>query len=233
MNAVRVAITHAKQTIHPVHSLVCTDPELSRELLFYFDVTDGCETAINYVEGDPDVYERALHAQADVEDCEVYRDANGGCYSYLRSELDAHNRRLAAAFRRETLAVVPPVEFLPDRRMIVSLVGTSTDVREIRNEIPDAVSMEVVSVGSIPGSTRSALTAKQRRAIETAWELGYYELPREANLEAIASELECAISTVSNLLRRAHATLVAAELGVTEDGNGRVGGVTAARTSDV
>ncbi|WP_436342991.1 helix-turn-helix domain-containing protein [Natronorubrum sp. FCH18a] len=216
MRAIRIAITHTETTIHPIHSLVCSERELTRELILYVTTADGVETTINYVEGDPDAYESALRTELDVDEYEVYSDGTDGCYSYLRNELDAYNRDLATAFQRDTLAVIPPIEYLPDRRMIVTLVVTSREFRQFREEIPDELTVDVVSVGSVPRISQSRLTAKQRRAIRTAWELGYYDIPRTATLEEIATELGYAVSTVSDLLRRGQAGLVAAELGVDE-----------------
>lgn len=213
MKALRIAITHTETTIHPIHSLVCTTADISRELILYFRISDGFETTINYIEGDPDTYETALETELDIDDYEVYPDGNGGCYSYIRNELDTHSWELVTAFDRDTVAVIPPIEFLPDRRMLVSVVTGASEFQQIRDEVPDELTVEVVSVGTVPQLTDSYLTAKQRRAIRTAWELGYYDIPRSATLEDIAARLECSVSTASDLLRRGQASLVAAELG--------------------
>ncbi|SDR29519.1 helix-turn-helix domain-containing protein [Natronobacterium texcoconense] len=213
MRTIRIAITHTAATIHPIHALVCEHPDVHRELLLYFSLSDGYETAINYLEGDPDVYERALQ-DLEIDEYEVYPDGEDGCYSYLRDELDDYNKSLATAFRRDELAVVPPVEYLPDRRLLLTLVTTADEFQKITEEIPAEVSIDVLSIDSAPRAAGSTLTSTQRRAIETAWELGYYEIPRTADLEAVAAELDSAVSSVSDLLRRAHANLVAAELGV-------------------
>jgi predicted DNA binding protein len=39
--------------------------------------------------------------------------------------------------------------------------------------------------------------------------VGYYEVPRAGGIEAVADELDCAVSTASALVRRAESTLVA------------------------
>lgn len=46
------------------------------------------------------------------------------------------------------------------------------------------------------------LTDKQRAALETAIEMGYFEVPRAAHLEDIATELGISPSSASALLRR-------------------------------
>jgi len=48
----------------------------------------------------------------------------------------------------------------------------------------------------------SVLTPKQQNAIQTALELGYYDVPREAYLEDVAEALDISPSATSSLLRR-------------------------------
>lgn len=49
---------------------------------------------------------------------------------------------------------------------------------------------------------RSLLTAKQERALETALEMGYYDVPRGAHLDDVADSLGISPSSTSALLRR-------------------------------
>ncbi|WP_372480887.1 helix-turn-helix domain-containing protein (plasmid) [Halomicrobium sp. HM KBTZ05] len=60
-----------------------------------------------------------------------------------------------------------------------------------------------------------SLRPEQRRVLELAAEMGYYETPRETTLEAVASRLDEPRSTVSYRLRRAEAELVDAFLSST------------------
>jgi len=48
----------------------------------------------------------------------------------------------------------------------------------------------------------SVLTPKQKGALETALELGYYDVPREAHLDEVAEALDISPSAASTLLRR-------------------------------
>lgn len=65
------------------------------------------------------------------------------------------------------------------------------------------------------------LTEKQREALVTAWENGYFDTPRQISLEDVATDLDISQQALSNRLRRAHQTLVANTLTVTppEDEN--------------
>lgn len=57
------------------------------------------------------------------------------------------------------------------------------------------------------------LSGRHREALETARAVGYYEVPRDGGLKAVADELDCAVSTASALLRRSEAHLVDDALG--------------------
>jgi predicted DNA binding protein len=56
------------------------------------------------------------------------------------------------------------------------------------------------------------VSERQREALAAAWDAGYYAVPREGDIEAVAAELDCATSTASDLLRRAERQIVAASL---------------------
>jgi len=53
-----------------------------------------------------------------------------------------------------------------------------------------------------------ALTSRQRAAVRTAYEMGYFEIPRRASLEDVAAELDISASSCSERLRRAQTHLV-------------------------
>lgn len=59
-----------------------------------------------------------------------------------------------------------------------------------------------------PEPPGDGLTDPQREALRTAYELGYFEIPRAASLEAVASELDIAPSSVSERLRRGQTQLI-------------------------
>ncbi|MFB6270658.1 MAG: helix-turn-helix domain-containing protein, partial [Halobacterium sp.] len=56
----------------------------------------------------------------------------------------------------------------------------------------------------------TALTDRQREVVETAVDLGYYDVPRTAGQDDVAAELDCASSTVAEHLRKAEAALARA-----------------------
>lgn len=60
--------------------------------------------------------------------------------------------------------------------------------------------------------TPDLLSERQERVLEAAVENGFYDIPREATVEAIADDLGLAISTVSETLARAERRLVTSYL---------------------
>lgn len=62
------------------------------------------------------------------------------------------------------------------------------------------------------------LTDKQRDALVTAWEAGYFETPRKASLTEVADQLDISQQALSNRLRRGQQTLIPSTLTVTPPG---------------
>ncbi|ATW88141.1 hypothetical protein halTADL_1364 [Halohasta litchfieldiae] len=60
------------------------------------------------------------------------------------------------------------------------------------------------------------LTPRQREALVTAWEHGYYKIPREVSGEEIAAVLGISHQTLSELLRRGTEKLIKSQLVTTE-----------------
>lgn len=66
--------------------------------------------------------------------------------------------------------------------------------------------------GALREALRTRLTDRQREVLETAFESGYYEWPRECTGEAVASELGISSSTFSEHIHAAERKLFAAML---------------------
>jgi predicted DNA binding protein len=64
--------------------------------------------------------------------------------------------------------------------------------------------------------SRFGLTTKQQEALITAWEMGFFDLPRDVSMADVAEELGISAQSFSDRLRRAQHTLIADALGVTQ-----------------
>nr|WP_162562589.1 helix-turn-helix domain-containing protein [Salinigranum rubrum] len=94
------------------------------------------------------------------------------------------------------------------------LAPNDTDMRGfgdlLDEELPDGVSVDVERIGD-PDQWRrqessvTELPFEQRQALETAFQMGYYETPRQSVLDEISTELDLPLSTLRYRLRRAEA----------------------------
>lgn len=104
---------------------------------------------------------------------------------------------------------------VPDRPTLQDALRSlvQSDVPFEINRISDAgvhSSLAIVDMGE--------LTEKQQEAIELAFERGYYETPRETDLETISDELDVSKSAVSQRLRATESKLIQSLLAEQSDG---------------
>lgn len=95
---------------------------------------------------------------------------------------------------------------LDDSSATMSLVGPQETISGTISEYEAAgISPDLRKFGSYEGREEpvDSLTDRQREVIRTAFDLGYYEVPREASTEDVAAELDLDPSTVAEHLQRA------------------------------
>ncbi|MFC4436459.1 MULTISPECIES: helix-turn-helix domain-containing protein [Natrialbaceae] len=91
----------------------------------------------------------------------------------------------------------------------------------LQSDLPDDVTLTVRRVGTpeqwqhTNRSNGTDIPYEQRKALETAVRLGYYEYPRKATLEDVADELNLPLTTLRYRLRRAEAWAVTIARGTT------------------
>lgn len=104
---------------------------------------------------------------------------------------------------------------LYEHRMTMSLVGPREAIADIVGRFQTAgLSPDLHRIGPYDPHDRpmDRLTERQREALVTAYEMGYYDVPRTALMEDIASELGVEASTVNEHLQRAERNLLAQHL---------------------
>lgn len=95
---------------------------------------------------------------------------------------------------------------LDDGSATMSLVGPQETISgTIREYEAAGISPDLRKLGSYEGREDpvDALTDRQQEVIRTAFDMGYYEVPREVSTEEVAAELDLDPSTVSEHLQRA------------------------------
>jgi hypothetical protein len=88
---------------------------------------------------------------------------------------------------------------------------TEADVQSAVADLPPGVGVTVESVGGTgvaDDGVLTRLTPRQRETLDTAVELGYYDVPRTATVEDLAADLDRAPSTVGEHLQKAEARVI-------------------------
>lgn len=94
----------------------------------------------------------------------------------------------------------------------IRIVGSQAEIADEIDEYDAAgmtVLLERISDYSGPKDTLDSLTDRQREILETAYDLGYFDVPRNVATADVAAELELDASTVAEHLQRAERNLVA------------------------
>ncbi len=197
--------------LEPIHATLCNSPCLDRELILGGQANDGVETITSFVYGELDPYVACLDGLDTVLEYDV-TPAEDGFFVYLRRELGPDGESLLDALAQETVVVVPPIEIRSDRTIQLTVVGHSRDLSGVIETLGDEITIDVLWTSDRVTVAEPLVSERQRVALEVAWELGYYEVPRANGIEAVAHELNCAVSTASALLRRGEAKLVSNQL---------------------
>ncbi|AQL43992.1 hypothetical protein BV210_15350 [Halorientalis sp. IM1011] len=144
-----------------------------------------------------------LERQAD-QDCACERVEAHGCP--VRN-VTAAGGAVKLSFIAEDLGVL--------RSVVADLRETeeAVTVRSLRRSDENGPHSEPVFVD------KSSFTARQREVLRTAHRLGYFERPKGANAEQVATELGVAPSTFAEHLAAAQTKLMAALFDPTADGN--------------
>ncbi len=102
-----------------------------------------------------------------------------------------------------------------DRGATLSLVGSQETISGTVDEYERAgISPDLRKLGTYDGRDHplDELTDRQREAVRTAYEMGYYEVPRTVTTEDVAAELDVDPSTIAEHLQRAERNLLGQHL---------------------
>ncbi|NHN40473.1 helix-turn-helix domain-containing protein [Halorubellus sp. JP-L1] len=217
MQSVRVTLTAngREAEIHPMFDVVANASFVEYATAMQWNLSPSGFGILHYVEGDVEAFEDAVADVAVVVDYALEPVTDDAFYAYVRDEATPGLRAMLDPLENGGVVVVPPVVYHGDGTVTLSAFGPSSELQGLVERTPAPLSVEVEAVGSL-GSIHSLvdarLSTRQRRAVEIALELGYYEVPREATHEDVAAALDCAPSTAAEHLRKAESTLLRSAL---------------------
>lgn len=163
---------------------------------------------------DPGTVESVLDAHAEVLEYDVVESETGAYAAFVHVEERSSLSALLSLVDDHALLLQRPFSFDPDG-VTVTVVGAGDSLRAAFADVGEELPVDVEWTGEFEPDRDAALarlTTRQREALQTAYDLGFYETPRAASYEAIGDALDCAPSTANELLRRAEASLVASVL---------------------
>lgn len=211
MKHLRVRLGFPRRTRHPMHNFLVDHEEMVREELWSWNFAGGTPAVLFRVFGEREPYRQRIADVDAVADFELAAGGGESFYAFVRAEPTSDEWEWMLAFGAASILVVPPVVYTDDGDAVFDVVGNPDDLRGLLGELPDRVDTTVERVAGEYARRRRAatpLTDRQREVVETAAELGYYDVPREATLDEVAAELDVAASTVSDHLRKVEAAVV-------------------------
>jgi len=198
-----------------VFAILADSPALASARLHEWNpAADESLTAFFVCDGDRGPVVEGLAASPLVLDVEAspFGEERFGLLVRLERGADPFVERVFEAVTSAGLIVGKPVVYR-EGRVRARLLGTDETLAAVLDRIPDAVSVTVEAIRALEKDPRAgfwALPPRQREALRTAVDLGYYEQPRRATHEDVARALGCSSSTASEHLQKAAARLVRA-----------------------
>ncbi|WP_257297998.1 helix-turn-helix domain-containing protein [Haloarchaeobius sp. FL176] len=212
MKYLDVRIRQPDEWLHPMQEFIRHEDVVQYEELQTWHVVHGqdVEYELFYVVADRERYEPVIDGVDSIDWYDITDVDDESFYVYARQQTREDDRDWRAAFAALNLVVVPPVTYDREAAMGMTVIGDGDDLRAMLDGLPESFEVDVRGIGEYDTRRPSlvgALTERQREAIGTAVELGYYTVPRESDLETVAAALGCAPSTASNLLRKAESAV--------------------------
>ncbi|ELZ04330.1 Bacterio-opsin activator HTH domain protein [Natrialba aegyptia DSM 13077] len=176
-------------------------------------LTDGTITVFLEVTGEVPAVRRSFDEDLPrLVDCEIL-DTDQTTMVQLRYHPTEFNRAILEIHRSYGVLVQYPMVFVDPAQssLRVTVAGPSKDIQQLVAETRDLAELTVEAVMEYDHTASRQfheLTTRQREVLLTAYECGYYEVPREATYEDIAAELDCSASSVGQTLRRIESRLV-------------------------
>lgn len=207
MKYLDVWLRQPDRMVHPMQAFIRSTDVVEYEELLAWNLGDDreLEYELFYVEADLDRYRETLDDVESVRDYSIAEIDDGSFHLYVRQETRSEEATWRSAFAALELIVVPPIRYDSDGRMGLTIVGSGEDIQRLLDDMPEEIGVTVDEIGTYDrrgGSLVGSLTDRQLTAVAAALDLGYYDVPREAELADVADALGVAESTASVLLRR-------------------------------
>ncbi|WP_436933530.1 helix-turn-helix domain-containing protein [Halovenus marina] len=213
MKHVRVTITAggSEAGIHPMYDIWANAPFIERASALQWNFTGDALGILHYAVGDAEALATAAEEIPEVIDYDIAPAGDDSFYAYVR---DDTTEALGDLFRPITsggIIVIPPIRYREDGTVAFSLFGPEEELQASLDSVPDLIDVTIEAVSGLESTAvavETRLTERQREAVSAAVERGYYDRPRTADVDDIASALDCAPSTAAEHLRKAESRVL-------------------------
>ncbi|MFC4450287.1 helix-turn-helix domain-containing protein [Halorussus aquaticus] len=194
--------------VHPLHTLMAERDYVNAAEMVHWNDAGETMTHAFYVEADREAFAAALDELSEVRAYDLTTVAEDRFYLHVRAETTPVQRAMFDAYNRGGLVVTSTLEHTDDGGVTFEVVGTTEALQDLHGGAPDGIEVDIDRVGGPSAEYETLLSERQREAVETAVRVGYYDVPRTATHEDVATELACAPSTASEHLRKAESKVL-------------------------
>lgn len=212
MKYLRLTVEPTGREIHPVHTLMTEQPFVEQVQILHWNLADFELPALFfYVVGDAAKVADGLDVLPEIETFDITPIDDDRFYCFTLGETTDIERTLYETFTSDSLIVLPPLTYDASGGVTFEMIGSPEILRDTLQRVPDGIDISVERVGEYDTARQTidaALTSRQREVVLAAMSVGYYETPREATIDDVAAELDCARSTAAEHLQKAEARIV-------------------------
>lgn len=197
--------------IHPMYDLLVNAEYVEQATAMHWNYSGQELGIMHFIEGDAVAFQDDIANIPEVLDFDLTVADTNAFYVYIRDATNPRLRELFDLLKQSPVVIIPPIEYLSNGTVSYSVFGPSSAIQSGFDAVPDPIEVSVTEVGSlsaVPSTIETVLSDRQQEAIEAAFELGYYEIPRAASHEDIARTIDCAPSTAAEHLQKAEAKLL-------------------------
>jgi predicted DNA binding protein len=210
MRYVKVSLVPTEGDVDPVGEEIAAEPSLTRESILHINrLNDGTVVLLTQLRGDADALDEILAGRDDVLSYNV-SPLRDGVQAYVYAEPTEAGAALLDITQEHEFVVDTPIEYGADG-LRVAVIGEEETVRRAIEDVPEEIRVELEQLSDYDPELRelsSMLTDRQREILDTAAELGYYEVPRRATHQDIAEQLDLSTTTVGEHLRKIEARML-------------------------
>jgi len=208
---VRVSLIPTGGDIDPVGEKIEAEPSLTRESILHISrLNDGTVVLLTQIRGDETALDRILEGSDDVISHNV-SPLRDGLQAYVHTEPTESASALLELEQEHEFVLDMPIEYGPEGGLRLAVIGREETVRRAIEDVPDEIRVELEQLSDYDPELRelsSLLTERQQEILDTATDLGYYEVPRQATHQDIAEELDLSTTTVGEHLRKIEARML-------------------------